>query len=45
MTTEPGIILLGIIATAIVIFAAHVAINVFEATWPELKKIWKDMKE
>lgn len=45
MTTESGIILLGIISTAIVIFPALMATNVLEATWPELKKLRKDTKE
>ena len=44
MTTEPAIVVLGIMAIAKFLFAAHLTVNV-EATWPELKKLWRGMKE
>ena len=45
MNTEPGVIVLSLIVIGLLIFGAHVWIKVLVATWPALKKMWKEGPE
>ena len=45
MNADPVNTTLAILTIPLVLFAGYVAAKVIVATWPELKRIWKETKD